>query len=66
MRLATINKAIKQYGYELVKCKDYFYFCGLSDDVVELYDSSVMTTTLGKDLNFWVEELQFRIKHTKY
>lgn len=65
MRLTTINNSIKNTGYELINGHGYFYFCPLSDDVPELYDSSVMTTTLGKDLKFWTDELDFRIRSTR-
>lgn len=64
MRLTTINKAIETYGYELVRGNGYFYFYPLTDATPELYDSSVMTTTLGKDLKFWITELEFGIRHT--
>ncbi len=66
MRLSTVNKAISQYGYELIKMPGYFYFWPLTNDIKQLYDDSVMTNTLGKDLNFWILELEYKIKCTRY
>jgi hypothetical protein len=61
VRLTTINKAIAHTGYELVKGNGYFYFYPLDISTPELYNPSVMTTTLGKDLGFWVREIHYKM-----
>jgi len=65
MKLSTVNKVIKESGFELVKAKDYFYFRTLSSEITELRDSSVMITRLGNDLNFWVDELKNKIEEMR-
>jgi hypothetical protein len=65
MKLSDVNAAVQHTGYELVKGRGYFYFWPISDATPELYDSPVMTPWLGKDLSFWVSELDFRIRSTR-
>ena len=62
MKLKTINKEIEHLGFMLVRGKGYFYFVPIRHNTPILKCDGVYTNTLGKDVGFWVRELQNKIK----